>query len=259
MRALFGSPLPRNVDLRFWFWKRHHPGGSFAEFYAAIIAAKLGRGGVHKTLVSRNRLSGRVPRVDLDLPERRSRDLNYFQLAKEQGLRPEHTCIDFGCGSLRVGRHLIDYLEPRRYLGLDVVSDFYEAGRALLPPALLAEKQPDLRVLDDHSILAARQLESDFVVSFAVLKHVPPVELDAYFANLTALMAPRTKALITFTEAGRTSRTGSKIWQQSVEDLTSSIRRQGVRFACAVSARRPGAALPRKSVLTIQKIGAGAS
>jgi hypothetical protein len=246
----------RNVDLRYWFWKRSHAGSSFADYYARSIAAKLAHGGTHKTLLSRkNRLASAAVLLAQDSPERQRRDLNYFALATQNGLRPEHVCIDYGCGSLRVGRYLIGYLEPGHYWGLDIVSDFYEAGMALLPPRMIDDKQPELHVVGVHSVLAARQAEPDFVFSFAVLKHVPPEELETYFANITALMGPKTTALITFTEAGATSRTGSKIWEQSPEDLAASVRRQGAGFVCTVRARKPNAPLPRKSVLTIRRVG----
>src|SRR5205085_5787086 len=140
----------------------------------------------------------RAVRALEDSPRDQSRDLNYFEVARDHGLRPEHICIDYGCGSLRVGRLLIEYLAPGHYWGLDIVSDFYEAGKTLLPAGTLEEKRPELHVLSLHSILKARHAQPDFVFSFAVLKHVPPEELERFFATITALMEPKTTAVITF-------------------------------------------------------------
>lgn len=46
----------------------------------------------------------------------------------EQGLRPEHRLLDVACGSLRAGRHLVDYLEPGNYYGIDHSADLIAAG-----------------------------------------------------------------------------------------------------------------------------------
>lgn len=35
------------------------------------------------------------------------------------GLREHHRVLDFGCGSLRLGRLLIPYLRPGRYFGIE--------------------------------------------------------------------------------------------------------------------------------------------
>jgi hypothetical protein len=42
-----------------------------------------------------------------------------FALLYALGLRAEHDLLDIGCGSLRAGRMLISYLEPRRYVGVE--------------------------------------------------------------------------------------------------------------------------------------------
>lgn len=42
-----------------------------------------------------------------------------MQVLKDQGLLPQHRLLDFGCGPLRVGRWLIDYLKPNHYFGIE--------------------------------------------------------------------------------------------------------------------------------------------
>jgi SAM-dependent methyltransferase len=46
----------------------------------------------------------------------------------EHGLRPDHRLLDVACGSLRAGRHLVDYLEPGNYYGIDHSADLIDAG-----------------------------------------------------------------------------------------------------------------------------------
>lgn len=51
-----------------------------------------------------------------------------FNMMYELGLQPDHTLVDVGCGSLRVGRFLIMYLEPHKYVGIEPNIEILEAG-----------------------------------------------------------------------------------------------------------------------------------
>jgi cyclopropane fatty-acyl-phospholipid synthase-like methyltransferase len=42
-----------------------------------------------------------------------------FELIKKLGLQKNHKFLDIGCGSLRVGKHLIKYLDKNKYYGLE--------------------------------------------------------------------------------------------------------------------------------------------
>jgi hypothetical protein len=48
-----------------------------------------------------------------------SRDFQ-IQFLTARGLKPEHSLLDLGCGVLRGGIPLIRYLDPGRFVGLDV-------------------------------------------------------------------------------------------------------------------------------------------
>jgi SAM-dependent methyltransferase len=47
---------------------------------------------------------------------------------QQHGLQPGHTVIDVGCGALRAGRHLVDFLEPAHYFGIDANQSVIQAG-----------------------------------------------------------------------------------------------------------------------------------
>lgn len=51
-----------------------------------------------------------------------------FNMMYELGLQPHHTLVDVGCGSLRVGRFLIMYLENGNYAGIDPNVEILNAG-----------------------------------------------------------------------------------------------------------------------------------
>ncbi|MBX9459958.1 MAG: class I SAM-dependent methyltransferase [Brevundimonas sp.] len=51
-----------------------------------------------------------------------------FALLFLLGLREHHRLLDFGCGSLRLGRLAIPYLQPDRYFGVEPETRLVEAG-----------------------------------------------------------------------------------------------------------------------------------
>src|SRR5438046_10385380 len=51
-----------------------------------------------------------------------------FNLLTTLGLRQSHSLLDVGCGSLRIGRLLIPYLNRRKYFGLEPHDWLVEEG-----------------------------------------------------------------------------------------------------------------------------------
>jgi SAM-dependent methyltransferase len=50
---------------------------------------------------------------------------------REQGLKPSDAVLDIGCGSLRTGVRLLQYLEPGRYVGIDQDASLIAAGTTI--------------------------------------------------------------------------------------------------------------------------------
>ena len=102
-----------------------------------------------------------------------------FDFLTSRDLRPEHRLIDIGCGTLRGGIPLIEYLETGNYTGVEVRAAALEAGRKELRERGLEHKQPRLVHATDP-----RQIEPgapfDFAWAFMVLIHMPDDVVDAY-------------------------------------------------------------------------------
>jgi len=213
------------IDLHYQIWKLWHGKATFAEYYAATIAQKLRHGGSHKALGAKAFLSGSLfsTAKDLSAADFRKGGLNFFTAAIDAGLRPHHVCVDYGCGSLRVGQHLLDYLDPGNYWGLDIIDDFFEAGKTLLPKSQLECKAPRLRVISPTSLDEAKAASPQFVVSFSVMRHVPPSELATYLGSIISLMDRETKVLISFTNRMVSARIGARIWSYSEPDILEAV------------------------------------
>jgi SAM-dependent methyltransferase len=76
-----------------------------------------------------------------------------FALLYALGLRAEHDLLDIGCGSLRAGRMLISYLEPRRYVGVEPERWLIDqAVEHEIGQSMIAIKQPRFDHSSDFSL-----------------------------------------------------------------------------------------------------------
>lgn len=101
-----------------------------------------------------------------------------IQFLKSRGLRPNHRLIDIGCGTLRGGLPIINYLEKGNYVGVEIREEALVEARKELIEAGLESKEPRLVQVEDYPSLDL-DCEVDFIWAFAVLIHMPnPVLLD---------------------------------------------------------------------------------
>ncbi len=107
---------------------------------------------------------------------RMKREFQIFFL-REMGLKPQHYFLDLGCGTLRGGIPIIDYIETGHYYGVDVRPQVLEEGKAELREANLEHKQPVLIHTND---LGSLNIERgfDFIWAFSVLIHMTDQVLD---------------------------------------------------------------------------------
>lgn len=65
-----------------------------------------------------------------------------LQLLQANGLKPQHTLLDIGCGPLQGGIAFIKYLEPNAYTGIDIAQDRIAAAQTQIARHRLADKKP---------------------------------------------------------------------------------------------------------------------
>ena len=90
---------------------------------------------------------------------------------QDAGLLPEHFLFDIGCGTLRGGVPLIDYLETGRYFGLESRPEVLAQGLLELRDSKLADKRPCLILNADIGTLELAT-RFDYVWAFSVLIHM---------------------------------------------------------------------------------------
>jgi len=94
-----------------------------------------------------------------------------FQFLLDQGLQKNDTLMDIGCGTLRGGIPMIQYLNNGNYYGIDVREEVLNEGRKEVKDAKLENKNPNLISFNHFSEL---KIETKFNVMFAfsVLIHL---------------------------------------------------------------------------------------
>ncbi len=153
--------------------------------YERRIAKRMARGDLTETLGTQVR----------DEALTRARSEQWFSTLVQLGLRPDHLCVEYGCGSLWCAEPVIRHLQPGGFIGLDTTDRFYEFGRQRLG-SLLAEKEVGLGVISRRSLREVAALQPDFVYSHRVLHHVPRRALPRYVRNLVSLLSERTTLVI---------------------------------------------------------------
>jgi len=170
-----------------WLWNawRTATRGTPESRYEKRVLRKIKNGELHATLGLEVR--------DADYTKAKAE--RWLGNLVELGLRPDSLCVEYGCGSLWAAEPVIQYMQPGRFLGMDITDKFYEFGAQRLG-SLLAEKQVRLMVIGRDSLRDVAALRPDFIYSRKVLPHVPRRGLARYLRNIAALMNERTTVLI---------------------------------------------------------------
>ncbi len=174
-----------NMNERFEEWQKQNPGKKFKDFYGELVAEQLSQGKPHATL------GGNLKEEDFETSGK-----PMFERLKGFGLTEDDICVDYGCGTLRVGIHTIRYLKPGNFWGLEISEFLVEEGRKLIGE-LAEEKKPHLHVISPEAVEAAAAAKPTFLVSTAVLIHVHPAEVPEYVSNVMKLIGDRGTAVIT--------------------------------------------------------------
>jgi hypothetical protein len=205
--------LRRKQSKQFARWLADNPGGSYGQFYAADARRRIDDGDAHATLgiasVDREAVTARAQRV-----------LNNF---KQAGCEPQHVVVDYGCGSLWIGEVFMGYLQPSNYVGLDVSDTFFAERLARLPVDFVAQRRPTLRVISDAVLREVQERKPDFILSLAVMQHVPPEDLADYFRRIVSLAAPHSRIEIGHWPRFRTTWMPPRSWRHSRHAIRAAL------------------------------------
>lgn len=95
---------------------------------------------------------------------------------KAQGLLPDSSLLEIGCGTLRGGIPIIDYLDTGHYYGMDVRQNVIDEAFEELRECDLQHKLPNIFLFSDNNLQLNTKF--DFIWSFQVFLHMNDTRLD---------------------------------------------------------------------------------
>lgn len=125
-----------------------------------------------------------------------------FDFLVAQGLLPHHVLLDIACGSLRAGVHLIPYLDPGNYLGVEKEPELVRAGlEQELTREVREEKRQEILVTDSFEFDRLTR-RPDFAIAQSLFTHLTPEMIRLCLGRLAAVAPPHLRFFATFFEAG---------------------------------------------------------
>jgi SAM-dependent methyltransferase len=95
-----------------------------------------------------------------------------FNLLTTLGLRQHHSLLDVGCGSLRIGRLLIPYLNREKYFGIEPAEWLVTEGiKQELGEAVVQIKCPTFFFSDSPEKVAQAKVSFDFALAQSIFSH----------------------------------------------------------------------------------------
>lgn len=123
-----------------------------------------------------------------------------FSILFNHGLRASHKVLDFGCGSLRLGRLLIQYLDIGNYYGIEPIKKLVEEGiRKNYLAELIKAKKPNLYYADDCN-MAYFGKSFDYIIAYSIFTHMPEEQIKKSLSSAFGAMTRKTIFLATYFE-----------------------------------------------------------
>jgi SAM-dependent methyltransferase len=204
------------AKLPFEEWEALNPNGTFKEYYVCSVLDALAGKKSHATL------------GPLTQPGSIERAESVVDTLVGLGVSKSDVVVDYGCGTLRVGRKMIEHLESSRYVGLDIDRRILDAGLAILPPGLAEHKTPILEVIGDDVLDRVAAMRPGWIYCKGVLHHVPPADLEECIGNMSRLAHPQTKVVIwARLSDSATEHASKRTWFHSLDGIVSLVRKFG--------------------------------
>jgi 2-polyprenyl-3-methyl-5-hydroxy-6-metoxy-1,4-benzoquinol methylase len=108
-----------------------------------------------------------------------------------QGLRPDHTLLDVGCGTGRLARQIVPHLHPGHYTGVDLSQGALDAAATMLDAEGLSCVYHPLLFQCDGTLSCLAGARFDVIWCYAVFIHLPTDVIVACFESLTLLTFER--------------------------------------------------------------------
>jgi SAM-dependent methyltransferase len=158
-----------------------------------------------------------------------------FNLLTTLGLRQHHSLLDVGCGSLRIGRLLIPYLNRGKYFGVEPTEWLVREGiKRELGETLLQIKCPTFFFSDSPDMIAQANTSFDFALAQSIFSHCGLDLIQNWLSAISHLLAEEGALVATFLSGEQDSPTRGWVYPECVNYRPPTMRQAaaeaGLRF-----------------------------
>jgi len=122
-----------------------------------------------------------------------------FNLLTTLGLRQHHSLLDIGCGSLRIARLLIPYLNRRKYFGVEPNKWLVDEGiRRELGDTLIQIKRPTFFFSDSPDSISEAKIFFDFALAQSIFSHCGLDLIEGWLSTISHSLIQKGVLLATF-------------------------------------------------------------
>jgi SAM-dependent methyltransferase len=149
-----------------------------------------------------------------------------FNLLTTLGLRQHHSLLDVGCGSLRIGRLLIPYLNRGKYFGVEPNEWLVKEGITReLGETLVDIKRPTFFFTDSPESVAREETAFNFALAQSIFSHCGLDLIKAWLSAISRLLAKDGALVATFLIGEEDSPRTGWIYPDCVNYLPATLER----------------------------------
>jgi SAM-dependent methyltransferase len=149
-----------------------------------------------------------------------------FNLLTTLGLRQHHCLLDVGCGSLRIGRLLIPYLNRGKYFGVEPNEWLVAEGiRRELGGTLIQIKQPTFFFSDSPDAIAKANVSFDFALAQSIFSHCGLDLIKGWLSAISHSLAKGGALVATFLTGQEDCAKRGWIYPECVNYRTATLER----------------------------------
>ena len=149
-----------------------------------------------------------------------------FNLLTTLGLRQHHSLLDVGCGSLRIGRLLIPYLNRGKYFGIEPAEWLVAEGiRQELGETVVQTKCPTFFFSDSPESVVHAKVSFDFALAQSIFSHCGLDLIRGWLAAVSRSLADDGGLVATFLPSDEDSPRSGWVYPDCVSYRPATLER----------------------------------
>jgi ubiquinone/menaquinone biosynthesis C-methylase UbiE len=153
----------------------------------------------------------------------------HVMFMRAEGLTPDRSIIDFGCGFGRTAIPLLRYLTPGRYTGVEISKERLRIANEYVAHEKLEGKNPRFVHSLDLAMPYAADASADLVWALTVVSHMPMADIKCFLASAFRVLRPGGAVLFDYVAAEQRDKTSVKDFRYSAAEMEDACRAVGFR------------------------------